>query len=194
MVPIDPHTLGLVGTTRITAEDVLRPGGPWGDYEIWDGLPMVREPSGGPSEFVAARVVGPLLHHARERGDGRVVLSSHGFLLSRDPDRLLASDGAWISKERLPRVPRRGFTKAAPEFVLEVRSPRDSWEAVVQKCGIWIAHGTLCAWAIDPDTETVAVFRAGRAPELLRSRGAASAAPALPDFELEIAELFEDLA
>ena len=40
-------------TGKITAEDVLRPGGPWGDCEIWDGLPMVREPSGGRSEEVA---------------------------------------------------------------------------------------------------------------------------------------------
>ena len=154
---------------------------------------MVREPSGGRSEFVASRVVGPLIRHVEAHEEGRVVLSSQGFLLARNPDRLLASDGAYISKERLPRVPRRGFVEAAPEFVIEVRSPTDTWEAVVEKCGLWIAHGTLCAWAIDPDAEWVAVFRPGVVPEVLRGRGMASAAPALPGFALDVAPLFEDL-
>ena len=193
MGPTDPRRVDDVETRRITAEDVLRPDGPWQDCEIWDGLPMVREPSGGRAEFVASRVIVRLGRHVEANANGRVVLSSQGFLLARNPDRLLASDGAYISKERLPRVPRRGFVEAAPEFVIEVRSPTDSWEAVVEKCGLWIAHGTLCAWAIDPDEELVAVFRPGTAPEVLRGRGRASAAPALPEFALDVAPLFEDL-
>ena len=193
MAPADPRRVAAVETHRITAEDVLQPESPWRDCEIWDGQPMVREPSGGRSEFVASRVVGPLIRHVETHAEGRVVLSSQGFLLARNPDRLLASDGAYISKARLPRVPRRGFVEAAPEFVIEVRSPTDTWEAVVEKCGLWIAHGVLCAWAIDPDAERVAVFRPGVAPHVLRGQGTASAAPALPDFALDVAPLFQDL-
>jgi len=47
-------------TTRIRAEDVLRCDGPWRDHEIWDGLPMVRAPSGGCAEILGARVVAAL--------------------------------------------------------------------------------------------------------------------------------------
>ena len=104
--------------TRITAEDVLR-GGPWSEYEIWDGIPMVREPSGGMSDAVAARVVGPLLHHVRTKDLGWVFLSSQGFLLARNPYRMLASDSAFVSKQRLPKLPRHGFVPLAPDFCIE---------------------------------------------------------------------------
>jgi len=114
-----------VTTGSITAEDVLRRGSPWREYEIWDGVPMVCEPSGGRAEVVGAYVVYELTRFVRsqrrETGPlGWVVMSGQGFLLARDPDRLLASDGAFVSRKRLPAVPRRGFIEMAPDFLIEV--------------------------------------------------------------------------
>lgn len=182
-----------MGTTRITAEHVLRPGSRWRECEIWDGLPMVREPSGGESDMVGLRVMGPLHAHVEARGLGWTFMSSQGFLIARDPDRLLASDGAFVSKQRLDAVPKDGFVELAPDFLIEVRSPSDTWEAVIEKCGIWIAHGVSCAWAIDPRTKTVAVLRAGRDPVIHRRAGRVSAAPALGEFVLDVESLFADL-
>ncbi len=179
--------------TRITAEDVLRAGSPWRDCEIWDGAPIVREPSGGRAELVGTRVVGPLFAHVRECGLGWTWGSSQGFLLARDPDRLLAADGAFVSKDRLADVPADGFIELSPDFLIEVRSPRDTWEAVIEKCGIWIAHGAACVWAIDPPTRTVAVFRQDLVPQIVRRGGRVDAAPALPAFALDVATLFEGL-
>ena len=179
---------------HISAEDVLRCDSPWREYEIWDGLPMVRAPSGGWAEEVGSRVVVPLGSFVRGRHLGWVFMSSQGFLLARGPDRMLASDGAYVSKRRLPKLPRQGFIPLAPDFLIEVRSPGDTWEAVVEKCGVWLAHGARCAWALDPERATVAMFRPGVAPEVLRGTGTASAAPALEGFELEVADLFSGLA
>ena len=180
-------------TPSISAEDVLRCDSPWRECEIWDGLPMVRSPSGGWAEAVGSRVIGPLEGFVRERDLGWVFMSSQGFLLAREPDRMLASDGAFVSKARLPQVPRRGFIELAPEFLIEVRSPEDTWEAVVEKCGVWLAHGARCAWAIDPERATVAVFRPGAVPEVLRQTGTARADPALDGFELALPDLFAGL-
>ena len=121
-------------------------------------------------------------------------MSSQGFLLARDPDRMLAPDGAYVSKERLPRVPTRGFIEMAPDFLIEVRSPDDSWESVVEKCRVWIAHGAGCAWAIDPLTHTLAEFRPARPPVVHRDPVAVACAdPVLPDFTVSVADLFADL-
>lgn len=179
---------------HISVEDVLRCGSPWRDHEIWDGLPMVRSPSGGWAEEVGSRVVAPLGGFVRERHLGWVFMSSQGFLLARNPDRMLAPDGAYVSRRRLPKLPRRGFIPLAPDFLIEVRSPEDSWEGVVEKCGVWLAHGTRCAWALDPEHATVAVFRPGVAPDVLRGTGIASAAPPLEGFELNVVDLFSGLA
>ena len=185
--------LDRVSTKRITAEDVLKANGPWRDCEIWDGLPLVRDPSGGRAEVVAARVVAPLGVYVRERELGWVFLSSQGFLLARDPDRLLAADGAYLSRTRLPVVPHRGFVPMAPDFAIEVRSSNDTWEATVEKCGIWIAHGAGVVWAVDPDAQRVAVFRSNGESEVLERTGVAKARPALPEFSVNLQDLFEGL-
>lgn len=177
----------------LTAEDVLRANSPWRECELWDGLPMVREPSGGQSEVVGGRIVGPLFLHVRERDLGWVFLSSQGFLLARRPDRMLASDGSYVSKARLPTVPKRGFVPMAPDFAIEVKSPDDTWEETVEKCGLWIAHGAIVVWAVHPDAHKVAVFRANGESEVLSRDGLASAEPALPGFAVELSELFDGL-
>ncbi len=179
--------------TEVTAEDVLREGSPWRDCELWDGLPVVREPSGGWAEEVSSRVAVPLGVHVRERQLGWLFLSSQGFLVARRPDRLLASDTAYVSRARLPLLPRQGFIELAPDFLIETRSPRDSWEATVEKGGVWIAHGVPCVWAIDPLERVVAVLRPGEPPCVHRGTGRISAAPALPDFHMSLDELFEGL-
>jgi len=97
--------MAFVTNKRVTAEDVLRCGSPYRDCELWDGAAIVCEPSGGESEIVAARVVGPLYHHVHTHRLGWTFLSSQGFLLARNPDRLLAPDGAFLSGERIREHP-----------------------------------------------------------------------------------------
>jgi Uma2 family endonuclease len=180
-------------TPKITAEDVLRCESPWRDYEIWDGIPMVKEPCGGWSGAVGTGVVVPLGVFVKRHELGWTFGGDQGFLLARDPDRMLAPDAAFVSKERLPKLPRRGFIPMAPDFAVEVRSPTDAWEAVVEKCGVWLAHGAQCAWAIDPERFTIAVFRPGEAPEILTRTGAADARPALDGFTIDLGDLFSGL-
>ena len=177
--------------TLVTAEDVLRCDSPYRDCELWDGAALVREPSGGEAEYVAAQVIAPLGVHVQGQGLGWTFLSSQGFLLARDPDRLLAPDGAYVSRKRLPRLPKRGFIEVAPDFLIEVRSPDDTWEGVVEKCGVWIAHGVRCAWAIDPFRRALCELRPAQHPvNHLDGKGIARASPALPAFSIPLATLF----
>jgi len=173
----------------ITAADLLSKNSPWRNHEIWDGLPVVRDPCGGEAEVVAAQIVIALGTHVNERNLGHVFLSSQGFLVARHPDRLLASDGAYVSRRRLPSVPKVGFVELAPDFCIEVRSPTDSWEATIEKSGIWVAHGTSVVWAVDPLARRVAVFGPGLTSKVVEA-GRIDAAPALPDFSLDLVDVF----
>ena len=175
---------------RVTAEDVLRPGSRWRDCELWDGVPQIREPSGGWAETTGVRIVAPLETWVRARDLGWVFMSSQGFLVARDPDRLLAADGSYVSKARLLEVPRRGFVPLAPDFAMEVRSPGDAWEATLQKCGIWIAHGVQVVWAVEPDAARIAVFRSGKPTEIFDRKGRLDLAPMLPGFAVQLEDVF----
>ena len=64
---------------------------------------------------------------------------------------------------------------------------------MVGKCGVWIAHGVGCAWAIDPFTKTVAELRPAEPVVVHVEDGTASGAPLLPGFSLPVAGLFEGL-
>ena len=176
-----------------TADELLDAGDRMERCELWDGLPVVREPSGGPAEIVGGRIYGPLWNHNEKRRLGWVTMSSQGFLVARDPDRVLAPDVAFTSRERLPSVPRRSFFPCAPDFAVEVRSPADSWTSVAAKCGIWISHGCAVVWGVDPEERQVTVFRPGVVPQMVPEGRHADAAPALPGFMLPVASLFRDL-
>jgi len=175
----------------LTARDMLaRPDLYKHNCELWDGVLQVRDSSGGESELVACRIVEQLARYVRERGLGWVTLSSHGYLVARNPDRVLSPDTSFISKERLPEVPKRGFTPMAPDFAVEVISPSDTREAQVAKAGVWLAHGSHVVWVVDPDLREVIVFRPLVPPEVVGRGGRVSAAPALPRFRLAVTRLF----
>ena len=183
-------TLGAVTERLITAEDALAHNSPYRHCEIWDGVAILKDPCGGQSSAVSVNVIAPLAMHVRAGGLGWVFGSAQGFLVGRDPDRLLGPDAAFVARERLERIPERDFIELAPDFLIEVRSPTDAWERTVHKCGIWVAHGARVVWALDPLTRTVAVLRGEEDVEVLRGEGSASAAPALPAFALTLDEIF----
>ena len=121
---------------------------------------------------------------------GRVGDSSTGFLLRRNPDRLLAPDVSFVSVERLPVLPDSGFPEVVPELVAEVRSPNDSWAYLVERGGIWIAHGVRVVWLVDPKRRCVITLRPAEDPVEAGPGEAFSAEPVLPDLAIEVDRLF----
>ncbi len=161
--------------------------------ELWDGCYVVREPSGGWHGVLGSRLIRRLLNEASVERAGWVLDASGGYVVARDPDRVLSPDVSFISKARLPTLPARGFIEGPPDFCVEVRSPHDSWTAVVEKGGIWIAHGVVAVWCVDPFRRRVAVLRPAQVPELCGGGARADARPAL-EFEMPVDELFEGVA
>ena len=184
---------GLPRSLPWTAERLAAEGAAYEDCELWDGVPVVRETSGGLHEVVAARVIGAICAHAPARDRGWVVASSAGFLVARNPDRVLSPDAAYVSRERLPRIPRGGFIECAPDLAVEVRSPDDGARAPVERCALWIAHGSLLAWAIDPQESSVTVLRAGAPAASLGPGEVLTGDPVLPSLRLPVDELFAGL-
>ncbi len=173
----------------LTAEDVLAPEYERG--ELWDGAFVVREPSGGWAGVVEGRAAW-LLGRSEAWQRGWTFGASQGYVVGRDPDRVLAPDLSFCSRERLSAPPKRGFIEGPPDFAVEVRSPSDSWISTIEKGGVWIGHGVRVVWCIDPAARLVVVMRPGQAPLELGPGDVAGARPAL-DAEIELARLFEGL-
>jgi Uma2 family endonuclease len=160
--------------------------------ELWDGVCHVGEASGVWPSAVGARIVERLSAYVRRRGLGWVFGENAGFHVRRNPDRVLSPDVAFVSAARLPEVPERGFLPFAPDFVVEVRSPSDSWLETVKKGGIWLAHDVALVWCVDPPARRVAVMRQAGPTEIVGAHGTLRAHPVLPRFRLPVEELFRN--
>lgn len=177
----------------LKAEALLRPEYE-GPNELWDGVLMVREACGFDSDAVAATITALLFAHTSRRRLGRVSGSSAGFVLARDPDRLLVPDAAFLASARTKIVVPGRFAEGPPDLAVEVRSPTDSWISVVRKTGIWLAHGTRVVWAVDPEARIVVVSRGiDLPPETLTTKDTLDGAPVLPKFRVKVARLFSGL-
>jgi Uma2 family endonuclease len=126
----------------------------------------------------------------------------HGVVFGPDlgvrfPDLVLrAPDVAWLSAERWeavrkPKKKRKGFLGFCPEFIAELRSPRDRASKIEAKMEFWMGRGALLGWLIDPQRELAMIYRPGREPEtLLRPEFLEGEGP-IAGFRMEMREFWE---
>ncbi len=123
---------------------------------------------------------------------GRVSGGDAGFRLGRDPDVLVGPDVAYASSELVARTQRiPTFYDGPPLLAVEILSPSDKHEAIVEKIRLYLDAGVI-VWEIDPDFRGVSVHRPGSEPETLNASRELSADPYLPGFRVAVAAIFED--
>jgi Uma2 family endonuclease len=123
---------------------------------------------------------------------GAVIGGDPGITTERNPDTVLAPDVAFFSTARLPRpIPRRGFTEAIPDLVVEVASPDDRAGAIERKTQRWLAAGARIVWNVYPDRRTVEAAYADGQRRIYKEGETLDAEPLLPGFTVAIDELFD---
>jgi len=145
--------------------------------------------SGGAREGIA---YGYLFNWWLSYQKGRVFSPSTGFKL---PDTSVrASDGCWISDERLSQVSpgdRKKFARVVPDFVMEVRSDSDRIGTLKRKMtDTWMANGVRLAWLIDPLREMAYIFRENGTSETFNGFDhALSGENVCPGLELDLTKM-----
>jgi Uma2 family endonuclease len=176
----------------MTAEELERTSSAYPRAELWDGVLFVREPATPWHGSVEAHVVGALQAHPEVRRLGRVFGSSAGYLLARDPDRVLQPDASFVSLERLPSLPTRGFPLVAPDLVVEVRSPDSTWSETYAKGTVWMGHGVRVVWLLNPPQRQAIVLRAAQPPVVVGPGQSLDASPVL-DLRVPLDEVLRDV-
>ena len=175
----------------ITAEDLLHTSIADKHVELVRGVMVVREPPGYLHGDVTARIATLLTNYADERGIGRVLAAETGFKLQSNPDTVRAADVAFLRRERLPDPRPTGYPALAPDLVVEVLSPGDRPGETFGKIGDWLEGGVRLVWVIDPDAESVAVYRPGKEPYLVNKGEELTGDEVLPDFRVVVDEFFK---
>jgi Uma2 family endonuclease len=98
------------------------------------------------------------------------------------------ADVSFVKRSRLSRVP-KGTIKIAPDFAVEVVSPKDTHSEVSAKVGEYLQAGVPLVWVVNPDTRTADVYRRGSAARL-HGDDEPDGEDVLPGFRLNLRALF----
>jgi Uma2 family endonuclease len=176
----------------MTAEELSRSSVPGHVLELIRGHLVVREPPGTRHGAVAANLAIELGAFVRKERLGQVFAQDTGFKIERDPDTVRGPDVAFVSRERLNRIPEDGYAELAPDLVVEVLSPSDRAGAVLAKIGDFLAAGTRLAWLVDPQRREARVFRCDGSLAVIGEDGALDGEDVVPGFSCPLTAVLPD--
>jgi Uma2 family endonuclease len=184
--------MAAITTTRATLDDLYRTEG---KAELIGGriIPM---PTGHLPSWVAGNIFVDLRSFTKAAKKGRAYADGIGFAVAEMPSgRESFSPDASYYDGPLPSNPMR-FIEGVPNFAAEVRSENDYGDAAEQamaaKRADYFAAGTQVVWDVDPEAETVAVYRASAPdqPTVLRRGDTVDAEPAVPGWRMKVDDIF----
>ena len=121
---------------------------------------------------------------------GRVYAAETGFLLTTNPDTVLAPDAAFIRQERVAQLGNvTGFIPMAPDLAVEVISPYDTYTEVEEKVSLWLQHGTRMV-VVNPRRRGGTVYRPRQAVLFLTEQDELSGNDVVPGWSICVQDLF----
>ncbi|MCY4080363.1 MAG: Uma2 family endonuclease [Caldilineaceae bacterium] len=177
-------------TSRLVTGAELLAMGDIGSCELIDGVIVRMSLAGGLHGFIEltlALLVGGFI---KEREVGFCMVGEVGIYIRHEPDRIRGADLAVWSYAKLPDGPPAGFVEVAPDLIVEILSPNDPWAEIHQKINDYFSIGVDTLWIVDPDEETVFVYRTASQRTALRSGDTLAGTGPLTGFALPVSELF----
>ncbi len=159
------------------------------DYkiELEDGKISVMGPSDIVSSEISSRLIAFLFAWVNPRRLGRVFDSAGGFIM---PDtNVKAPDVSFVRAARLRQSPRY-FAELVPDLVVEIKSQSDRIKAIETKVLKFVELGAVVGILIDPDEETVTIYRSTGEPIILANGDILTVPELFPGWELPVSELW----
>src|SRR5579863_2442699 len=106
----------------------------------------------------AARLSTVLGHQVLVNDLGRIYAVT-GFLISENPDTVLAPDVAFIAKGRVPGRGEPWWVRVMPDLVAEVVSSGDRPAQIAEKVQMWLDAGVKLVWVLYPTRQVIEVYQ-----------------------------------
>jgi Uma2 family endonuclease len=194
-VEIHPVVLKLTPVINLTDDqlfELCQLNRDWRIEYTAQGELIVMPPTGWETGSQNAEITSQLRWWARGDQTGVASDSSPGFKLPNGTTR--SPDAAWVRRSRLTGLTREQKQKFLPlcaDFVIELRTPTDNLQAVLDKMQEYMDNGAQLGWLLDPLTRRVHVYLPQRPPEILEAPNSVSADPLLPGFVLDLRKIWE---
>ena len=122
----------------------------------------------------------------------KVLCGEAGFILDRSPSLIVGVDVAITARE--PRSNRESPTtlvEGPPYVAIEILSPSDSHGDVHEKLRLYLDHGVAAVWIVDPDDQSVRIYRSGCPVAFSSGDDMLTCEPEMPGFAVKASSLFE---
>lgn len=151
------------------------------------GKLLIMPPVGGVSGTKEADLISLVWLWNQETKLGKVFSSSTIFRLPNGGDR--SPDVAWVNLKKwqqLTQQEKESFPPICPDFVIELRSKSDSLKLLQEKMQEYLHSGLSLGWLINPQQETVEIYRPHQSVEILSFPVELSGESILPNFWLSL--------
>ena len=157
------------------------------EYETFNGHKEAKM-AGGMHGRTIMRLGARLQMHVEQTGLGDIYSPDTTFMIGTD-ERL--PDLAFLARERIPveGVPYGKWT-IAPDLAIEVISPNDAWEKVMDKVHNYFAAGVQQVWLVALKHREVHVYDSPTQPHILIENDDLTSPTLLPGFRCRVSELF----
>jgi Uma2 family endonuclease len=185
--------MAATATKLLTAREfALRPEPPDGSREeLVRGEVVTMPPPSFPYGEVAAQIGFLLKTFVHGKNLGRVV-GETGVRTEHDPDSVRGPDVSYWSYERLPRQQSIDvYPEVAADLCVEVRSPSNSLRELRDRAAEYFVAGVRMVWVIDPEDQSVTVFRKRGRGVTLWGDELLDGEEVLPGFSSPVSSLFE---
>jgi len=156
------------------------------------GGQIVEKPVSVESSRIGARIIRILANEADSSGAAEVFDSSLGYkVFPEDLSKFRKPDASVIRADRLAGIdPTDGFMRIPPDLAVEVLSPGDLAYEMFEKVDEYLRHGFKLIWVVQPNTRTVAIYRADGSHAFLHEENEITGESALPTFRCKVSEFF----
>ncbi|OLP16925.1 hypothetical protein BST81_18215 [Leptolyngbya sp. 'hensonii'] len=164
-----------------------------GRYELVNGELVDMGNSGMEHGYIASLLNIVVGSYVRSQKLGVICDSSTAFNLKSGNKR--SPDFSFIARERLQGVKRlpKGYFQGAPDLAVEVISPNNTFAEIHSKLVEYFDNGCRLAWVINPDEQSVLVYRQPQPDQLLKGTDNLTGEEIIPGFILPVADLFAEL-
>ncbi len=151
---------------------------------------LVTSPRPGARHARSASRLGSFLDGSFDRGVG----GPGGWIILFEPELHLGGDAlipdvAGWRRERMPELPDVAAFELAPDWICEVLSPSTEAHDRAAKMPAYAREGVSWAWLVNPETQTVEVYRLRDRAWMLHETLRGDAVEAIPPFEAVPLEL-----
>ena len=159
-------------------------------FELVRGEVVEMPPAGRYHGFICLNVGSILRTYAARHGKGYACGNDSGVLIEREPDTVRGPDVSYYEDAQTAAEIDRGYGEHPPRLAVEVISPHDRVNQILQRVAELLRAGVEVVWVVDPEARDVSVCQLGKEPRLFSAEDTLTCEDVLPGFSCKVAEFF----